>query len=367
MADFQKTVNRINPDAFHVDNIPDGSQVNRILSANNYLRNWLNQGMIARYSGRADTTVNGNPTTSANSIYVFTRYPIRPDGTSTQRVGISASFWAKNFGGGVTALTSRTFEWYDDYTDGTPDTTYLSVLGSIANDTVIKTGPDNQFYGNVTPQSLATNEGFRLSKLTITWCYLAALSVYTLPADEITNANMYHMRPKNFVAFEAARGSTNADPGNSFGRLWWNLENGEPVVKSSSLCLFQTPYPLGAFVGSAGSYAPFQADQFGNPVRYRVRPRNLTGATTVQTDIACVVNTMTAGDRLQFASVTAGDTWTYTAPANITTPTIITTASGTGVAGAGLALSATGDEVTVKAQGADVHANTFSLWEAERV
>jgi hypothetical protein len=498
MADFNKTVTRVNPDGFHTGDVPSSVQGYKLYGANNYLRNWIQNGMIARYSGRPDSAINGNPTGSANTLYIFSRYPERPD-LSDQRVGISTSFWAKDFGG-VTELTARTLSWYNDVFDGSPSNTDSGVLGSIVNDhlsglSLRRSGTDNQFYGDVTPQDnsfsdgdmedagtsaysainsatlskqttnpyagtqvlrvarngvnnpgardgstnlgdtfrvrvkarsdgnavprilhngvvlwagttstewqnavvsfvststaagvdlraqtstgteycefdnaeLRQYEGFKLSKLTITYCYLAALSLYTLPADVITDQNMYFVRPKNFVTYESLRGATSVDPNTSVGRLWWNLEQGESVVQNSSKCLFQTPYPTGGYVGSAGSLAPFQADSAGNALKYRVRPRGLTGTTTVQTDIACVVNTMAAGDKIQFASSTAGDTWTYTASSAIATPRVITTAHGVGVAGSGLAVNSLLDDVTVKAQGADVHVNTISLWESERI
>jgi hypothetical protein len=105
-------------------------------------------------------------------------------------------------------------------------------------------------------------------------------------------------------------------------------------------------------------------------LRYKVTPRNLQKSSSpVECDVAIVVNNLAVNDTIEFISTTAGDTWTYTETAGIvSTPTVITTANGSGGGtGGGLLVAAAGDLVTVRAQGADVHINTVSLWEGERI
>jgi hypothetical protein len=496
----KKTVNYIDPNKLHVGRVPPVSEGEKFQRAFQNLRAWREMEAIARYSGRPEFDVNGNPTSSANSLYVFSRFPERAD-SSDRQVRIDMGFWAKaSMGGAVTAATARQMDWYNDWTDGAADATLSSFLHNITNDTLYgsRSGTSEVLIGNVTPQSSvfadsdmetagvgswtvgvpagalsketaspysgtqslritysgaanpsiyqsvftigrtyrirgwargdgtfapyltnvtgptiwtgtsSTNwqyfdvtfvalhargsalrgnmsaagyvefdditvleyEGFHVSKLDITYCYLSNMTVSTMPETTLTDAQGYFVKPNKFITYEALRGSTSGTVGDSVGRMAWGLERGDSAVQATHRCLFQTTYPKGAFVGSAGTPAPFQSDASSNPLRYKVTPRNLQKSSSpVECDVAIVVNTATAGDTIEMVSSTAGDTWTYTVPAGgIATPTAITTANGSGGGtGGGLLVAAAGDLATVRAQGADVHCNTFSLWEGERI
>ncbi|MHC4575496.1 MAG: hypothetical protein ACYS76_15455, partial [Planctomycetota bacterium] len=250
------------------------------------------------------------------------------------------------------------------------DTT--NTLGTINNDNINGERTGTSFYRPASVTPTASNEGFRVSKLTCTYCYFAALSIATAPQTTLDDDQGYFVTPNKFVPYEALRGGTNGALGDSVGRLAWGQENGDATVQSTARCFFQTTYPTGGFVGSGGALASFQDDSSGNDLLYKVKPRNLQeSAADIETDIAIVVDTIADGDTIVLTASTSGDTWTYTNSGGIaSTPTLITTTNGTGAslgAGRGLEVDPAGDTVKVQAQGADVHVRTLSLWEAERI
>jgi hypothetical protein len=373
----KKTVNYIDRRRFYVGMIPDTEQGKKIQQAFQNLRAWRENEMVCRYSGRPDlatNNTNGNPGSSYNNLYPISRFPLRAD-SSDRQVAIMAAYWANPFtaAGSPVISTTRSIKWFKDMGDALPEWTDATTqLGSIQADgsTGVRTGATFYRNGSVTPT--ASNDGFRASKFSSTYCYLAALSIASAPYATLDDDQGYFVDPKKFVTYEALRGATTGAIGNSVGRVAWALENGDAMVQATSRCLFQTTYPTGGFVGSAGSLASFQDDSSGNNLLYKVTPRNLgETAGNVEADIAIVVNTIADGDTIVLTSTTGADTWTYTNSGGITTtPTLITTSGGVGGtlgSGRGLEIAGAGDTVLVQAQGADVHVNTVSLWEGERV
>ncbi len=278
----------------------------------------------------------------------------RSDGLATPSVGATgASVW-------TAPEISTEWKYFDE-------TFYSSLSGELRFFAVTATGTQYVEWDQVTVHEY---ESFKVSKLTSDYCYLAAATVYPLPDVDLTDENGYDVTPAKMVPFEGLRGATSADPGTSVGRVAWGLERGDAMVQDTARCLFQTFYPTGAFA-NAGTSIYFQEDSNGNPLLYDCRPRNLQELGVVEADIAMIVNTATAGDTITYHSLTNTDTWTWTCPAGgIATPTMITTANGTGGVlgvGRGIQIDTVTDKVKISTDGTDVHVNTFSLWERERV
>jgi hypothetical protein len=336
------------------------SDIGELLQRNyQNLRAWRGNGMIADYSGRASKTINGNPGSGVYSdFYIVTRSPIRAD-SSDCHLGVSLIFWHDGTWSGT-----RNVRWYKDFA-GAQTWQITPAIASIAGVSAQTQLPQHRLELLCEYAPTASNEGFRVSKLSIEYGYMASVTAYTLPEPELTDAQGYYAVPANFSTYESLRGGPNSGVGTSVGRLAWGLEQGDSVVQATSRCMFQTCYPLGCYYGTA-SYGSFREDNNGNDLEYKVYPRNIGGsAGDVYGDVAIMVDAMASGDKIRLSSITAAATWEYTAPGAISTPTLIT--SGDGDTAAGLAIDAAGDTVKIEGNGTDTHVQTFSLWEAERI
>lgn len=354
--------------------IPDQSVGVAIQRASIHARLW-EQNLIAIYSGRADTTANGNPGPTARSFYIITSSPPRADTSAPMRqLLIAGRLWRYVTGG----VFTRTWTWDPDPL-GTPAVdalmTETSLPGPITGDqqTSLPTGgsymfPVTEGHCRYTPGAAATDEGFVVGALAVNYAMFAGLSVWTMPIDPITNSQGLGLAQANFVAGETLRGY-DSDAGTSVARLVdaQDLYANDSMIANTRRCLFQTPYPLGLFGDgdAAGvlTWANSRENSAGNPTTYLVYPRNLRGgAADIECLPALVVDAAPAGTKIAFSSTVAGDTWEWTS-GGVATPALITASDG---ATASLAVDPAGDKINIRIYASTsnpVLIKTVSLWE----
>jgi len=332
-----------------------------VVSTFNHLRQWRAGEYIASYSGRCNLAINGN---SSNEFHIITRFPEQAGGGDVPLI-ITAKKWQLGYG-----AVNEVWEWYKDYTDIAADSTlYTSpaTLNTVTDDTANSKahGASREFAADVEPVDIATNDGFRCSRLDVDNAMLHRLNVFgcplaaTLDEDEAVVSNL------DVSAGQPLRGYVDGTDDGTVGAVAHYIDAEDSCIHNTARCLFQTPYAKGVHLNDEAILIPIRSDVNGVAMTYKVKPRNLTGGAT---DIACDIALVISGDEeaaVKFISNTAVDSSTITIPAGgYANPTLITTShaacEGT------LNIDPDGDYIEIQAlsgAGNDIYIHTVSLWE----
>ncbi|MCP4569203.1 MAG: hypothetical protein GY841_16635 [FCB group bacterium] len=333
-------------------------------------RIWQEQGYLGDYSGRPELDHNGN------GACVF--YPItcsnEKENSGYRYLGIVARCWDYDFSGAGATWTAS-WNWYKDKGDGaattdsppyvlTPTVAGNDTYGDTANGPVV-------IIPRLGYSPTTSNDGFRASKFLMNKYLPAAVGFFSVPTGDMeqsttTEQEEQYVRASNFAVGSTLRGF-DTTAGNSIGRIingQMDVVNG--LGSNTRRCLFQTVYPIGVYNAFAdGAFYHIRQDSSGNPMSYAVKPRDIYGSSA---DIPCLpamVVTCSDACQVKFSSVTAGDTWTWTASgaktAELITPTDGSTSS--------LDVDPAGDTITIEAIAdkatQEILHHSVGLWEPD--
>jgi len=343
----------------------------------NHLRGWrAGNTYVASYIGRPDEAVNGDPSNrTVSTYYVITGFPVPNDAPPPNRkIRIRAREWKWGFGDPNPLL--ETWEWYADAADGAAQVTKIYTCTPetwTVNDdyTDAPGGPVRMFTGTVVPVATGTNDGFRMSLLTVENVMMADLSFWALPLSEDLTADNAIVTEADVTAGEPVLGYKIGGEDRSVGALAHYMDSGDSMIHATRRALIGHCYPIGAFAAGTGDWVALRAESLTgslNASTYKVTPRNLDNGTgDITCDVALCV-TMDVDTQIRLTAETSGDKWEYTSGGDAAA--LITTSDGTsasGGAGTGLQIDPAGDYIRVDVKGAtesdEVLIHTISLWE----
>jgi hypothetical protein len=311
-----------------------GSPAQRIWS---WMSQWKHGDMIATYSGRPTPSING----AGNcDFYIICCAPDKTDGTDvTRTLGIALSLWRND---DYMAFGGPHAEWCAPYDTVSPQVILDLDDCPFTGDAVAGDYPAiNYFFAYDTSEvpltyepENAADDGCRLCKISLDYAVPATLGVWHLPQAELSATQMQVCAP-DVAAGQIISGADGAILGSSLGALLQLVGAGANDTESMERCgrrtLFQTPYPVGVYQTDSAGYAAHRQDSDGNAFMYRVRSRNLLGASSgVAKALPAMVLTADAGVRVRFRSITAADSWVYTVPAGGIVNCLVTASDGDG-------------------------------------
>lgn len=336
-----------------------------------WLSQWRQLEYLASYIGRPDKLINGN---GNNDFHIILYAPEKTDtGNATRQLGCYIRLWDIDFAG----AGDLDCNWCDPYNTGAPvdvwdlDSSFASGTDDTYGDIAGVGCAEVFLYDGLTYTPTTGTDGFRHSKLTMDNGCVACLTMFEMPEMDLTATNLV-VAAGDVGVNEIIRGF-DTTPGNSLGALIDLVGDGDHQDESAEAnthrCLFQTTFPVGVYQTNTGGAQNFWQDSDGNGFTYRIRTRNLTGASSgTATTYPAIVLTADEGVDVVFTSGTAGDTWTYTVGVGGVTDQLVTHSDRTDGQTDGLQVDNDAVEtitITVDAGAAEeCTLQTVSLWEA---